>query len=241
MKEKIKANIEKSEKVLIGIGEAFQEQFCQLHTDSMANKKSEITLESGYQRIDYLKKHKDEKIILAYRNLKKLIDGKDYYLISTCTDDRVYQFGFDSNRIVTPCGGFRYLQCSDNCKNELLPVTDEMIQQHRKIKCPYCGKEACFNQLPIEKYNENGYLSEWNCYNKWLQNTLNKEICILELGVGMKYPTVIRWPFEKIAFINKKASFYRIHETLYQSTNELKQRCISVPNDPVLLLGELFE
>lgn len=70
--------------------------------------------------------------------------------------------------------------------------------------------------------------NNWNSYNEWLGRTLNKRICILELGVGLKYPDVIRWPFEKIAFINNKAIFYRINEHFYQTTAELKDKCIGI-------------
>lgn len=74
---------------------------------------------------------------------------------------------------------------------------------------------------------------KWNAYNEWLGRTLNKNICILELGVGLKYPTVVRWPFEKIAFFNKKAIMYRVHKSLYQSTEELGDKCIGIKANPL--------
>ena len=71
-----------------------------------------------------------------------------------------------------------------------------------------------------------------------VQRTINKKICIIELGVGMKYPTIIRWPFEKIAFCNNKASFVRIHSYLYQLSEELNGKGISVEADPIKFLSE---
>jgi len=71
---------------------------------------------------------------------------------------------------------------------------------------------------------------------KWLQGTINKKVCILELGVGMKYPTVIRWPFERVAFINEKAKFIRVHDYLNQLTEEIKEKAVSVKANPVELL-----
>ena len=62
----------------------------------------------------------------------------------------------------------------------------------------------------------------------WLQGTIHKSVMILELGVSMKYPSVIRFPFEKVAFYNEKAMFYRVNEKLYHMTEELHDKGISV-------------
>ncbi|MCR4650890.1 MAG: hypothetical protein K5662_03955 [Lachnospiraceae bacterium] len=70
-------------------------------------------------------------------------------------------------------------------------------------------------------------------YNEWIARTLNRELVILELGVGLKFPFTIRFPFEKIAFFNKKAVMFRVHDSLYQSTEEIKEKCIPVKADPV--------
>lgn len=79
----------------------------------------------------------------------------------------------------------------------------------------------------------------WKMYNTWLSCTLNKELCILELGVGLKYPTVVRWPFEKVAMLNNKAKMFRVHESLYQSTEEIKEKCVCIKRNPIDLLSDL--
>ena len=43
-------------------------------------------------------------------------------------------------------------------------------------------------------------------------------------GVGMEYPSVIRFPFEKVVFYNQKAFMYRIHSKLYQVSEEMGGR-----------------
>ena len=111
-----------------------------------------------------------------------------------------------------------------------------MIEKKETIYCPHCGAVTAFNQVGCEKYNEQGYMAQWVEYRNWLQRTINKKLCMIELGVGMKYPTIIRWPFEKIAYCNNKASFIRVHNYLYQMTEELKGKGISVEADPVSFL-----
>ena len=39
---------------------------------------------------------------------------------------------------------------------------------------------------------------------------------------------MIRWPFEKIAFFNQKARFFRIHESLYQIPGEVGERALGI-------------
>lgn len=237
MDERILESIKKSDKILIGIGESFQEKYESLRTEEFLILEKENPLEAGFRKLQFLKEHSNDDVIRAYKSLFELIKDKDYYIISTCTDDKIFNVDFDKTKIVTPCGGFRFLQCKENCMKELLPVSDEMIKNKSEIVCPHCNSTTCFNQLPTENYNEDGYLPDWQKYNQWLQNTLNKPICILELGIGLTYPTVIRWPFEKIAFYNQKAVLYRVHDSLYQTTKELKEKCISIKNDPIGFLN----
>lgn len=78
----------------------------------------------------------------------------------------------------------------------------------------------------------------WETYTKWLQGTLNRNLVILELGVGMELPQLIRFPFEKVAYFNQKSCLYRVHSHLYQMTEEMKERGYSVPMHPVTLLLE---
>ena len=63
--------------------------------------------------------------------------------------------------------------------------------------------------------------------------TLNKKLCVLELGVGMNLPNIIRWPFEKIAYYNKKASFFRVNGSLYQLTEKLSDKGISIGENAI--------
>lgn len=99
--------------------------------------------------------------------------------------------------------------------------------------CEICGRDYRLNTVYTDDYREEGYLPQWNDYTKWLQGTLNRKLLILELGVGLQYSTIIRFPFEKIAFYNQKSRFFRINEKLYQLTPELKEKGISVSKNVI--------
>lgn len=213
------------DKVLIGIGDAF-------NTRLPDNNMKEV------DKLRFVSEHVDKDIVEAYKKLFDRINASDYFVVSTCTDDLIYSVCTDRSRIVSPCGGFRYVQCVDDCCHELLEVGPQIIDEGMPV-CPHCNKEVVFNRLPLEHYNEGGYLEQWEAYNHWLASTVNKKLLIIELGVGMQYPSVIRFAFEKLAFFNKKSVMYRVHETLAFATEQIKDNCRCVQGNPVEFLSNL--
>lgn len=144
----------------------------------------------------------DEDIKKAYKGLLKLLEGKNYFIITTCVDELLYETGFKEERIVRPLA----------------------------------EEEADMDNVPTEK-TSTVHPSRWDTYMKWLQGTLNKKLLVLELGVGLKYPDIIRFPFEKMVYFNLKADFIRVHDKLFQLPAELNGRGISISEDPVCLLA----
>ena len=55
----------------------------------------------------------------------------------------------------------------------------------------------------------------------------------------MNLPNIIRWPFEKVAFYNQKAKFFRINETLFQLTQEIAEKGESIEMNAVDFLANL--
>ncbi len=254
----MKEKIDDADMVLVGIGEDF------------GNIEKNIRENPHYHESEiknpwilpyvYAKMVEERTYESAYINLKKMLENKNYFIISVRTDDLVYKesLGFEKEKIVTPCGGIHKLQCEFNCMGKTFDVTEEMKEQleqawergnsltevkgEKEFLCPDCGRQLVFNQIGLaEKYCEEGYLPMWEKYTKWLQGTLNRKLCIIELGVGMRYPSVIRWPFEKMAFFNQKACMFRIHHRLYQLTEELSGKGYAIPEYPTDFLVNSFE
>ena len=73
----------------------------------------------------------------------------------------------------------------------------------------------------------------WEAYQKWLSMTLNRSLLILELGEGFLNPALMRWPFEKIIYFNRKSRLYRINESFYQLPKEAEERGVSVHENSV--------
>lgn len=253
--------ISDADMVLVGIGEEFNESFGDIADfPRLMSALEEVdinqTLEWTVPFLEhrYLTEHMQGRLINAYKRLYELIKDKNYFVITTCIDENIKKAAFDRDRLVEPCGNYRMLQCSKKCCSELYPSDDFSNLVNQAIldgvgldsleipKCPVCGAPLAYNNILCEKnYVEEGYQAQWAKYTKWLQMTLNRKLCVLELGVEMNLPNIIRWPFEKAAFYNKKASFFRINGSLYQLTDVLSDKGISIGENAVDFLLECGE
>lgn len=220
--------------ILVGVGEAFQNSFSELQIEEELRN----TIFEEYARMKYLDSQEKSEIDDAYDILAKLLKNKDYFLITLCNDDQIYRADLKKERIVAPCGSYHTLQCEAVCTSDIYPAKAYLaeIEQGKEPCCPHCGKKLVMNHIGVSRYSEEGYLTQWNSFTKWLQGTLNKSICILELGVGMKYPSVIRWPAEKITFLNQKAKLIRVHSSLYHLPEEIKDKGLSIQQEPLIFL-----
>lgn len=227
----LKKMMKEADMVLVGIGEVFQEDF----HDVIVEKDKEKTIFEEYAKKKYLDTCQKNEIDEAYEKLSELLQDKNYFIVTLSNDDKIYKSSLRKDRIVAPCGTYHALQCEEVCTEDIYPIEEyeNELEQGKIPVCPHCGKPLVMNHLGCKKYSEEGYLKQWSIYTKWLQGTLNRKVCILELGAGMRYPSVIRWPFEKVTFLNQKASLIRVHQHLYQLTEEIGNRGISVEEDPI--------
>lgn len=251
---KIKERLAQSEKVLVGLGEEFDRTGQAFSCPEYARGRK-LLEEAGCL---WLLPEWDASCCgkagggqaQALEKLSALLEGKDYFVVSTAVNGRLFQGG----RIVMPCGSGDKKQCAGGCGETLLEVEEEDREKIARALdalwegecapprlgvCPHCGGALVLNNVRAEHYNENGYLGQWAQYRKWLQGTLNRSLLVLELGVGMEFPTVVRWPFEKTAYFNKKAFFVRVHEKLYQLTKELAGKGCGISQNAIDWLNQL--
>lgn len=227
----LKEFFQDADMILVGIGEQFQDRFEGI---DIADEKN-VTVLEDYNRKKYLDNKPKSDVTEAYEKLAELLEGKNYFVVTLCSDDKIYNSNIKVDRIVAPCGSYSFLQCEDVCTEDIYPIDEyrSVLDKEEEPICPRCGKKLVMNHIGAKKYSEEGYLKKWNVYMKWLQGSLNKNIRILELGVGMKYPSVIRWPFERVTLINNKAKFMRVHKQLFQLTEDVRDKGISVDENPI--------
>jgi len=180
------------------------------------------------------KKGKNPEIRHTYDALGRLLKDKDYFIVTTNTDAAIYDSCLDGGRIVAPCGNETWRQCSKACTKDIWEpgeVPDDI--------CPHCGAPLTGNTREAGTYIEEGYMPQWQKYTRWLAMTMNQGLLVLELGEGFGTPTVIRWPFEKTVYFNQKSHMYRVHQTLGQVPEEIRDRAFAVAENSVEWVGKL--
>lgn len=250
-REGILDRLKRSDMVLVGIGEAFDGtkylQESQRYGEGCELlKEAELSWMLPGWKEYCLERLQDDKIEAALTGLENLLAGKNSFLVSVSTNRRIVR----NLRAVMPCGSTDRKQCPNGCSEMPAEVTGEEQERIREAFrtlwegrmpkkepwlgiCGECGSAYTFNSVYSDHYNEKGYSDQWELYTKWLQGTLHHNLLILELGVGMKFPTVIRWPFEKTAYLNQKAYLCRVNEHLYYLPPELVQRGCGISEDAV--------
>lgn len=258
--KKILQDIDEAEMILVGLGEEFNAvRWLKRRNDSysqckdLLEKEGYLWLLPAYQNMKL--EEEQDKILLegGLVRLAERLKGKNYFVVSVATADCIERIPWREDRLVMPCGSSSRKQCCGGCENSLSPITEEEKWRIREILldmeqtgginksraehilgyCPQCGRSMALNNVYCTHYEEKGYLEQWEKYKKWLQGSLNHRLLVLELGVGMQFPSVIRWPFEKIAFFNNKAKFYRINEKIYQLTEELKEKGVAISENAI--------
>ncbi|MCI5622637.1 MULTISPECIES: hypothetical protein [Anaerostipes] len=247
--------IKDADLVLVGIGK-------ELHANRLIDYEKEID-NSYYQNL--LGKEDEKSVWMRnvyeryylltlgdvdyFKALEEVLENKNYFVVTSNDDGLVYHSRLKKDRITSPCGNGDFFQCSKPCSEQLYPAKpglEDLISYYEStgkietLECPKCGQQFIFNvrtEDTKDVYIEGAYLTSWANYTKWLQGTLNKKIFILELGEGFETPSLFRWPFEKVAFYNEKATFVRVHKSLYQMNKELKGKGIAVQMDSKEFLG----
>lgn len=243
--------LNRADMVLVGLGEVFDGTGCLKQSERYVHG-CKLLKETGLDWLlpgwkEYcLEQLGDSSIDKALGKLQTVLAEKNHFIVSVSTHSKIGE----GRRVVMPCGSAGRKQCSEDCEKMLSEVTDtdqeslwrgfSELWEGRRPKeepwlgvCGNCGAVYTFNTIYSDHYNEKGYSDQWKLYTKWLQGTLHHSLVILELGVGMSFPSVIRWPFEKTAFLNQKAYLYRVNENLYQLAEELAGKGQGISEDAV--------
>lgn len=158
-----------------------------------------------------------------YKDLLEVIKNKEYFVITTNVDEQFYKAGFDKTKVFATQGCYRYIQCSKACHNKLYDATDlvqEMVEKTKDCKiplelvpiCPVCGEKMDVNVRVDANFiqDDNWYVQDRR-YSEFLDKAKDKNVVLLELGVGFNTPGIIRIPFEQMTYQNLNWNLIRIN------------------------------
>lgn len=239
--------IQEAELIVVGLGEEWNlseetkksEKYQRILADVKAKQEYQWILPYAYEKLT------DEALQSAYKNLFGMLEGKNYFVVATTMNPAFLPYA-KPDRVVMPCGSALKM-CDEGLTEASLYhdftqsadayIAGEISLEEVSFIKDANGEIVPFNNVLAPNYKEDGYLPAWNVYMRWLQGTMNRKVCLLELGAGLDYPSVIRFPFEKLVYFNQKAKCFRVHSFLYQLAAEMADRSESVPVHTVTLFA----
>ena len=159
-----------------------------------------------------------------YLDLLRLIRGKPYCILTTNTDGQFEKAGFNPDNICTPQGDLAFFQCSRPCNDTIYP-NNQMIQkllaslgaQDFAIKsediprCLNCGEPLIPNIRRDKTFVEKPWTAKYQNIIELINTHEGKNLLLLELGVGINTPGIIRYPFEHLTLQRNNTRLIRIN------------------------------
>ena len=189
----------------------------------------------------------------VYDDLLKLVDGKDYFVITTNVDHCFQKAGFDKKRLFYTQGDYGLFQCSEPCCQETFDneaVIREMVKRQENMKiptellptCPHCGKPLTMNLRSDNKFVEDeGWHRAAERYENFLRTRAGQKILFLEFGVGYNTPVIIKYPFWQMTAKNPKAIYACINQGQAVCPQEIERQSFCINADIGQVLQSLSD
>ena len=187
----------------------------------------------------------------VYHDLLKLVQGKEYFVLTTNVDHCFQKAGFDKHRLFYTQGDYGLWQCSKTCHQKTYDneaVVRRMMAEQKDMKipselvphCPRCGTPMSMNLRADDTFVEDeGWHAAAQRYTDFLRRHEEQHILFLELGVGGNTPAIIKYPFWRMTYQNPKAVYACVNLSEAYCPKEIQKRAICIDGDIGKLLCEL--
>ena len=201
----------------------------------------------------YVSYMEDCPVGAPYRQLRELLEGREYFVLTTNVDGQVRR-AFPQDRTWLFQGDFGYLQCSQPCCDELVPAAPVMSEILGSMGAE--GVAACPDLLPRCRHcgwlmapwvRDEGFLEggAWQGsrrrYEFFVAEALDdgRRVLFLELGVGGMTPSIIELPFWDMTRRNPNAFYLRVNKGKASEPRQLMGRSLTVTGDIADVMARL--
>ena len=205
----------------------------------------------------------------VYGNLKKIVEGKDYFVLTTNVDHQFQRAGFAKERLFYTHGDYGLFQSSrptvaktyDNQK-----IVEKMLEAQGFVRdnagifqlpegktlkmsiptelipvCPDDGLPMTMNLRTDESFVEDtGWKMAAKRYQDFLHSHKGKHVLYWELGVGMNTPVIIKFPFWRYTEENPNAYYACLNLGEAGCSREISDRSICLNADIGQVLRDLL-
>ncbi|MBR6953875.1 MAG: Sir2 silent information regulator family NAD-dependent deacetylase [Clostridia bacterium] len=205
----------------------------------------------------------------TYGDLLRLVQGKDYFVLTTNVDHCFQRAGFDKARLFYTQGDYGLFQCSRPCcqttwDNEAM-VREMLLAQGFSIgeggelippegrepamaipgtlvpRCPNCGRPLTLNLRADDTFVEDeGWHRAAAAYEAWLAAHREGAVVYLEIGVGYNTPGIIKFSFWQQVYRNPRAVYACLNMEEDPVPEQIQDRSILLAGDAHRLIGELL-
>lgn len=178
-----------------------------------------------------------------YEKLLLLVKDKNYFVVTTNVDHCFQRAGFDKNRLFYMQGDYGLFQCSKPCHNKTYEnekIIRIMLKEQKDMKipselipyCPVCGRPMTTNLRSDDRFVEDeGWRDAYKRYCSFVNENMNGNILLLELGVGMNTPGIIKYPFLRMTSENKNCLYCCINKERSYIPKSIEERCECICGD----------
>ena len=187
----------------------------------------------------------------TYADLLALVQGKDYFVLTTNVDHCFQKAGFDKHRLFYTQGDYGLWQCSGSCHDKTYDneaVIRKMVAEQKDMRvpselvprCPVCGAPMSMNLRADATFVEDeGWHRAAERYQDFVRRHEGMRVLYLELGVGMNTPGIIKYPFWKMVYQNPKAAYACVNLSEAYCPAEIRKRSICIDEDIGKVLKKL--
>lgn len=189
----------------------------------------------------------------TYGKLCALLDGKDFFVITTNVDHQFQLAGFPKERLFYTQGDYGLWQCSEPCHDKTYDnyeTVKHMVERQRGMRvptelvphCPVCGKPMTMNLRADDTFVEDeGWQAAAARYRDFLDAHRKGKVLYLELGVGANTPVIIKYPFWRSVYKNSQAVYACVNYGEAFAPDEIRARSILVDADIDAVLDVLLQ
>ena len=179
----------------------------------------------------------------VYEALLQLVQGRDYFVLTTNVDHCFQKAGFDRQRLFYTQGDYGLWQCSRPCHSKTYDnegVVKKMLAEQRDMKvpselvphCPVCGAPMSMNLRADHTFVEDaGWHAAAARYQDFIRRHEGLHVLYLELGVGGNTPGIIKYPFWNMTRQNAKAVYACINLSEACCPVEIEPQSICIHGD----------
>ena len=188
----------------------------------------------------------------TYAKLLRLVQGRDFFAITTNVDHQFQKAGFPKERLFYTQGDYGLWQCSVPCHDKTydnFDVVKRMIDEQCDMRvpselvpyCPRCGKPMAMNLRADDTFVEDeGWHAAAGRYRDFLEAHQDDKVLYLELGVGANTPVIIKYPFWRYTYANPEATYACVNYGEAYAHPDIRDRSILATADIYRVLGDLL-